>query len=811
VTRLVTGESVLVDDSLTDYESLRVFFEVAQERGHSAPTVVVDERGVPVTHPDYADRMGTAHLKAGAWAFCRRPAAEALGLPSGTDWVRDHATSLMFYSGSPYLPKPHLHDQLYIQRFGEAIPSLLPPVCVASPVAWNNEGSRICTLETRLGHPGDTSGMAIYVLWEYEVHSGHRRRVAAFPGSRGLDFTELTYSPDDGWLHLCQWAQGRNLLIRLADGLVLTLPVVSSAMSWNPASGPNAMIAMVCDREKGLLTVYDYDLATGRLEHRSSLESPTGLPLAVRELSMAADGCSALVTAPVGVPGLDQAARGGVHVAAVINIDKPSVEPVLPVGFRTRSAQRRHTSPRWCEEPVRYQPGTVAPAEHLTASAAPVACSADPQSLHQEFLDRWIEVLEGLGAAWDSGRMPQTRFADEYVQYALSCYEIGQQATEQAVSGMRRRARSDPLARTVIRAIDTNRDHGWRPVAPLPRPEPGTPAGEPGFDSMREPDESTQQEGENTLAEVLDRLIAAGSVGQARAAGQELRQKAGAWNADDGPWQGLATASTGSLALGHYLFAAKLGLGTVLWHAFFRPELASSGLSQVPEPALLAILLNCFEACTHLPERMVIGADEQSVFDAEDTRNRCQQVLASLPAAGYLTSTPRHRAAISLPATGIPRPATAPHAGNDTPVPTAKRIFISYVREDADCVDRLASALSARGFDVWIDRTHLIPGMYWGRTIRKAIHEGDYFVACFSPRYVRKAQTYMNEELLTAIERLRLMSIDRQWFIPVKLEECKIPDLEIGPGLTLDKLHYVDFSRDWEAALENLAAALSAA
>jgi hypothetical protein len=252
ITRLVVGESAFIDESLSDYESLRVLFEVAQERGHSAPTIVVDERGVPLTHPDYADRMGTAHLKAGAWAFCRRPAAEALGLPSGTDWVRDHATRLMFYGGSPYLPQPHLHDHLYIQRFGDAWPSLLPPVSVAGPVAWNNEGSRLCTVETRLGHLGDNSGMAIYVLWEYEVHSSRRRQVAAFPASLGLDFTELTYSPDDGWLHLCQWAQGRNLLVRIADGLVLTLPVVSSAMGWNPGNGPNFMIAMVPDRDSGV-------------------------------------------------------------------------------------------------------------------------------------------------------------------------------------------------------------------------------------------------------------------------------------------------------------------------------------------------------------------------------------------------------------------------------------------------------------------------------------------------------------------------------------------------------------------------------
>ena len=43
--QLVLGESVLISESLTPYESLRAFFEVADERGHGAPSVLVDERG----------------------------------------------------------------------------------------------------------------------------------------------------------------------------------------------------------------------------------------------------------------------------------------------------------------------------------------------------------------------------------------------------------------------------------------------------------------------------------------------------------------------------------------------------------------------------------------------------------------------------------------------------------------------------------------------------------------------------------------------------------------------------------------------
>jgi hypothetical protein len=393
--QLVVGESVLVSESLSPYASLCVFFEVADERGHGAPSVLVDERGVPLTHPDYVDRMGAAHLRAGAWAFCRRPAAEAFGLPSGTDWVRDHCLALMFEAGSPYLPRPHLHDQVYVQRFGENQPVPLAPLSSATPVAWNNEGSRICVLEIRLGHVADNTGMAGYLLWEYELVLGRRHLIAGFPASARLDFTQISYSSDDSWIHLCEWRDGRNFLIRVADGLVVTLPVVSTAVSWNPRNGPSSMIVMTLDTSSGRLVIYDYDLATNTLKHRSDLESPTGLPLAVRELSMSADGCLALVTAPVGVSGLDQGARGGVHVAAIIDIDEGSIEPVLPVAFRTRSAQRRHTSPRWCSEQSRQrEPAAVVVAGELMQKAAPARCEDDSPAVTEDLLHRSTEILE---------------------------------------------------------------------------------------------------------------------------------------------------------------------------------------------------------------------------------------------------------------------------------------------------------------------------------------------------------------------------------------------------------------------------------
>jgi hypothetical protein len=140
--------------------------------------------------------------------------------------------------------------------------------------------------------------------------------------------------------------------------------------------------------------------------------------------------------------------------------------------------------------------------------------------------------------------------------------------------------------------------------------------------------------------------------------------------------------------------------------------------------------------------------------------------------------------------------------------PTGKRVFVSYVQEDLDLVERLVEDLRHAGYDVWMDRSRLLPGHRWRSEIKRAIANADFYIACFSPRYW-KDQTYMNEELIVAVERFRLMPRDRPWFIPAMLEECELPDLAFGPNETVSgDMQYADFGKDWNAALRLVVAVL---
>ena len=133
-----------------------------------------------------------------------------------------------------------------------------------------------------------------------------------------------------------------------------------------------------------------------------------------------------------------------------------------------------------------------------------------------------------------------------------------------------------------------------------------------------------------------------------------------------------------------------------------------------------------------------------------------------------------------------------------------EHIFISYVRENQENVDRLCSALGSYSLKVWLDREDILPGRRWCTAIRHAIQQGAYFLACFSKEYSTRQRTYMNAELALAIDELRKRPYETSWFIPVRLADCIIPDREIGGGESLADLQWVDLFQDWDAGIRKI-------
>lgn len=137
---------------------------------------------------------------------------------------------------------------------------------------------------------------------------------------------------------------------------------------------------------------------------------------------------------------------------------------------------------------------------------------------------------------------------------------------------------------------------------------------------------------------------------------------------------------------------------------------------------------------------------------------------------------------------GRPRPARSDVRGH---------AFLSYVRDDSKRVNWLQHRLEAAGVQVWRDTSHLWPGEDWRAEIRQAIQDNALaFLACFSKASLARGQSYQNEEITLAIEQLRRRRPGLPWLIPVRFDDCDIPDFDIGGGRTLRYLQRVDLFGD---------------
>jgi hypothetical protein len=131
---------------------------------------------------------------------------------------------------------------------------------------------------------------------------------------------------------------------------------------------------------------------------------------------------------------------------------------------------------------------------------------------------------------------------------------------------------------------------------------------------------------------------------------------------------------------------------------------------------------------------------------------------------------------------------------------TPGHVFISYAREDAAGADYLQRLLESAGIVVWRDTADIWPGEDWRAAIRRAISDDALaFLACFSTASVRRTKSYQTEELILATEELRQRRADQSWLIPVRLDDCEIPDYQLSAGRTLASIHRADLFGDRRA------------
>lgn len=120
---------------------------------------------------------------------------------------------------------------------------------------------------------------------------------------------------------------------------------------------------------------------------------------------------------------------------------------------------------------------------------------------------------------------------------------------------------------------------------------------------------------------------------------------------------------------------------------------------------------------------------------------------------------------------------------------TKAKIFLSYAREDVLKVENIYKKLSEAGFSPWMDTRNLTPGEEWRVSIENAIRDSHFFIIFLSTNTLKRGM--IQKEIRIAFEIWSEMFDNDIYFIPVRLEECKIPE-------KLSKFQYLDLFVDSE-------------
>lgn len=120
-------------------------------------------------------------------------------------------------------------------------------------------------------------------------------------------------------------------------------------------------------------------------------------------------------------------------------------------------------------------------------------------------------------------------------------------------------------------------------------------------------------------------------------------------------------------------------------------------------------------------------------------------------------------------------------------------VFISYSRKDESFARQVATALSDRGFDVWIDVEDIPAGMKWSSAIQQGLDTANAMIVVLSPDSM--GSTNVEDEWQYFLDQRKLV-------LPVLLRETRI-------HFQLSRIQYIDFMRPpFEAAFDVLYAEL---
>lgn len=102
-------------------------------------------------------------------------------------------------------------------------------------------------------------------------------------------------------------------------------------------------------------------------------------------------------------------------------------------------------------------------------------------------------------------------------------------------------------------------------------------------------------------------------------------------------------------------------------------------------------------------------------------------------------------------------------------------VFLCHGSEDKEQVRGLYQRLKAADCHPWLDEVDILPGKKWESEIRTAVRKCDIILVCLSAKSADR-EGFVQKEIKFALDRADEMPPDRIFLIPVRLENCQMPD-----------------------------------
>ena len=121
------------------------------------------------------------------------------------------------------------------------------------------------------------------------------------------------------------------------------------------------------------------------------------------------------------------------------------------------------------------------------------------------------------------------------------------------------------------------------------------------------------------------------------------------------------------------------------------------------------------------------------------------------------------------------------------------QIFLAHAKEEKGKILELYAQLNEKGYRTWLDQENILPGQNWQKEIKKAIEKSHFFVDCLSKKACDRGG-YLHQELRMALREYANRPPGTIYLIPLKLEECDVPQLEISNlGVGLRDIQWLDY------------------